>query len=418
MDIASPVTWCPANVVRMDRAAAAPSTRAPTWAERAWVRSLLGVGQHGHSAYAIAVTVGGIALALATIGPVGTSGAPLAVAALLGVNCVLLTTRALGSGRVSSPVRTAFLWSGVVASVALLAVARTGAVTLFGFFVAGQAGFWLPPSRAVPIALACSSASAGVLLLGWGGGDRAASWLGGAATGLAVLAGLFIRSRQQLLLAALKAAESAERAARSETREAILAERGRIARDVHDVLAHSLAAVSMQLSFANALLDGGDVARARQLTEAAQNSVRGSLVAAQRSVGSLRAESIPLVETLEAMTRSGAMTAAFEVTGPPRVLGDEISHTMIRTTQESLTNAHKHAFQAAIRVSLAFLERRVELAIVNEAPTVTAPSPPGSGLGLIGMRERAAHIGATLSAGPVLVGTCPGGWRVHLAVPT
>ncbi len=348
-----------------------------------------------------------------SVRPIGASGTSLAVLVLLIVNCALLASRHTPERYVPERMRIGLLYSGALAAAGLIALGRGGTCAIFGFFVAGHAGFRLTQQKASWVALTCSVLCGGVLALGWGGGHWTTPWYVGAATGFSVLLGMVSRSRREAYLALLQAADFAERATQSEAREFVLAERGRIARDVHDVLAHSLAGISMQLNLANALLDRGDIGRAREVTGSAQDLVRDSLMEAQRTVRALRDENLPLVETLRAMAQSGAQAVDVEVEGTVRELATNVSQALIRVAQESLTNAYKHASGAEIRLRLAYQADAVALDVLNGPADTTRPlAVAGSGLGLVGMRERVALVGGALTAGPER----GGGWRVHVTV--
>lgn len=141
----------------------------------------------------------------------------------------------------------------------------------------------------------------------------------------------------------IAASESAERAALAEARTAVLTERGRIARDVHDVLAHSLAGINMQLELADALIDTGDLEKVREANARAHALVKESLKQAQWTVHALREDALPLVESLTAMVESSGHHDALTVTGTDRELPTQVTQNLLRIAQESLTNAARHA---------------------------------------------------------------------------
>lgn len=346
--------------------------------------------------------------------PLGTSGAPLAILILVVANCLLMAMRHVPERIIPENPRTGVLYLSAATSAALLALAHTGPGVAFAYFTAGHAGYRLPPSRSRWVAVACSVLAGGVLLLQLGPGHKFTPWYVGAASGFAVLLGMLNRSRVESYQAALAAADSAERAARAEASEIVLAERGRIARDVHDVLAHSLAGINMQLDLANALLDTGKVDQAREVTGRAQSLVRESLVEAQRTVRALREDALPLVETLRAMLRNGGQGEDVEVEGEVRDVPTKVSQALIRAGQEALTNAHKYAPGMPVRIALRYRTDGVDLDVVNPPADGERPlAEAGSGLGLVGMRERLALVGGTVLAGP----ETDGGWRVSVAVP-
>ncbi|MGO4754309.1 histidine kinase dimerization/phosphoacceptor domain-containing protein, partial [Streptomyces sp. 2MCAF27] len=230
-----------------------------------------------------AVTLLIIVIAFSTVRPVGVSGRGLAVVALLVVNSLALLARHLPP---DVPRRAALVWltAGVVAAAALLEVSNSGSGYLFAYFLVGHAGYRLPLRPALAVA-ALSSLLCGAVFYFYVGPDhQALTWTFGLSTGIPVVAGILGRNRQQAVEARLQAAESAERAARAEARTAVLAERGRIARDVHDVLAHSLAGINMHLELADALMDTGDLEKVRAAHNKAQSLVRESLKQAQWTV--------------------------------------------------------------------------------------------------------------------------------------
>jgi signal transduction histidine kinase len=242
----------------------------------------------------------------------------------------------------------------------------------------------------------------------------------GAFSGITVLVGLSNRAHTEALRSARAAAEQAELASRAEARAEALAERARIARDVHDVLAHSLAGVNMQLEVTDALLESGDIERARQAAQRAQSLVRSGLTEVQRTVGDLREDALPLVETLRSMLGSVSDAGTLTVDGPPRELPVRLAQVIVRCAQEALTNAHKYAPGAQVRMRLEHRPDETVFEVVNSAPPTEGSRPlagAGSGMGLVGMRERLDLVGGTVTAGPIVDGDDAGGWQVRVVIP-
>jgi signal transduction histidine kinase len=218
------------------------------------------------------------------------------------------------------------------------------------------------------------------------------------------------RARQAEDLLAERVRADAER-----DRAAALAERNRLGREIHDVLAHSLGALSVQLEAAGALLDhGGDPDQARQLVHDARQLAIEGLADTRRAVGALRDTPVDLVEQLVPLaSREGAHLV---VTGHTRPLTPGAGLALYRVAQEALTNARKHAPGAAIRVTLAFECERAVLSVHNDhTPDQEARrelGASGGGYGLRGMRERVELAGGRVAAGPAA-----GGWRVEATVP-
>ncbi len=372
-------------------------------------------GQDPRAQWALTVAV--IVSGALTIQPMGVSGRGLVVAVLFVLNCAALLARGLPLGKV--PPRAAVVWLalGILAAAALIGVSRSGTAYLFAFFLSGHIGYRLPARQALVLALACSLLCGGVLYFHVGPGHHLLPWAVGLTTGAPVLIGILNRVQHQAVDAALSAAESAERAARAEAQAAVLTERARIARDVHDVLAHTLAGINMQLELADALLDTGDLEKVRAVNDKAHSLVKESLKQAQWTVHALREDSLPLVETLTAMLESSGHRDTLTVRGTPVEVPARVTQNLLRIAQESLTNAARHAPGGAVRVELAFAASSTALTIRNRHATRTVNAGVGSGMGLIGMRERVALLGGTLIAGPVTEGPDQGGWQVEAVIP-
>ncbi|MEU0298017.1 histidine kinase [Streptomyces sp. NPDC006175] len=361
----------------------------------------------------LAVVVAGIL----TIRPMGLSGRGLAVALLFVINCVALSARHLPESKVSRHLALVWLALGIVAAAALIGVSSSGTSYLFAFFLAGHIGYRLETRPALVLAGICSLLCGGLLYFRLGPGYHELPWAVGLATGVPVLAGIVSRSQRRAVLAAIAAAESAERAARAEATTAVLTERGRIARDVHDVLAHSLAGINMQLELADALIDTGDLDRVREANDKAHSLVRKSLEQAQWTVHALREDSLPLLESLTALLESSGHRDVLTVTGAVREVPVQVTRNLLRIAQEALTNAARHAPGAEVGMTLTFDASSTALRIRNGPATRAANAGIGSGMGLIGMRERVALLGGSLTARPVTEGPDEGGWQVEAVIP-
>ena len=210
---------------------------------------------------------------------------------------------------------------------------------------------------------------------------------------------------------------------RAEQRQvAVLDERTRIAREIHDVLAHSLGALGIQLQAVRALLaEQGDTGRALSLLDQAQRIANDGLAETRRAVHALRADTTGLDQQLAALidTHRGRHHAAvsFRVGGQPRKLSPEATVALIRTAQEALVNAAKHAPRQPVDIGLRYGENEVEMIISNPLPPGspgpgTAFSTVNSGYGLTGMRERLLLINGSLTAA-----AGDGRWTVTAQVP-
>lgn len=186
---------------------------------------------------------------------------------------------------------------------------------------------------------------------------------------------------------------------------AVLGERNRIARELHDTLAQGFTSVSMQLEAVNAKMSMEDDA-AREHLNQARLLVRSSLAEARRSVRDLRSEWLDggdLADALSGMARqltAGAdVRVEVSVTGTTRNLPDAVEKTLLRVGQEALTNAVRHASPASVRVRLDYEEARVRLEVCDDGrgfPAETNGHSRGGGFGLRGMRERVEQAGGTL----------------------
>jgi signal transduction histidine kinase len=236
-------------------------------------------------------------------------------------------------------------------------------------------------------------------------------------------------TRNEFLVRAVSAERTlveTRRAREAETQAATLAERARIARDLHDVLAHSLAAVSVNLQAAEGLLssdtlpqDNPELIKAIECVNRAGSLTRDGLAAAKRAVLALRDDEVPLPDQLASL--AGQFRTAddpavdLDVSGEARPIPPAASVAAYRTAQEALTNARKHAPGQPVTVRLGYDPDQITLSVVNPIPSEHAERPladTGGGFGLVGLRERAALAGGTFEAGPD--GRT---WQVRLRIP-
>jgi signal transduction histidine kinase len=198
-------------------------------------------------------------------------------------------------------------------------------------------------------------------------------------------------------------------------RLATVQERNRVARDIHDGLGHSLTVVQMQVKAARAVLPT-DSAKADAVLEKAQQQAEAALAEVRRSVHALREpRSIPpLPEALQALaeeTSAAGVPARLTVSGAERPLPDETRETLYRAAQEGLTNVRKHARATSADVVLDFSDTAVRVEVRDDGTGSTDGGSPG--FGLLGLRERAAHLGGRLN-----VESAEGrGWTLSMEVP-
>ncbi len=201
---------------------------------------------------------------------------------------------------------------------------------------------------------------------------------------------------------------------------AILAERNRLAREIHDTLAQGLAATSVQLRLARKHLNSVE-ASGRHL-EAAQDLVRGSLEEARKSIWNMRSQALEsgglpgaLQQILRQMAEGLEVKTEFKVSGRVRRLAPVVENNLLRVGQEAITNATKHSSAKRIEVVLAYGEKQFRLGVQDDGLGFDTANPHKSGdaFGLVGMRERAGELNGELK-----IESAPGkGTKVVLTVP-
>ncbi|WP_329138926.1 sensor histidine kinase [Streptomyces sp. NBC_00670] len=202
------------------------------------------------------------------------------------------------------------------------------------------------------------------------------------------------RGQSQRLLAQERAARAAE------AESAALAERARIAREIHDVLAHSLSAQLVHLEAARLLIErGAERERVLERVVAARGMAREGLAETRQALSALRGEVSPVEEFLTELV-TAADGADVTVAGERRPLSAEASQAVRRVAQEALTNVRKHAPGARVHLRLEYAERQVTLDVRDTGGPPGELSGTGGGYGLLGMRERAELLGGSLEAGP------------------
>jgi signal transduction histidine kinase len=249
---------------------------------------------------------------------------------------------------------------------------------------------------------------------------------------LALLLGLFTLAiagqseRRRQMIAELERARAENAALLARAREAaVLEERQRLAREIHDTLAQGLTGVVTQLEAAEAAL-GDRPEAARGHLDTARRLARESLGEARRSVHALRPgplEEGRLVDAIAAVARDWSRTsgvpAAVASVGEPRPLPSETEVTLLRVAQEALANAGRHAGASAVALTLAFGDGEVSLDVTDDGAgfdPAAVPSGSGSGgYGLVAMRERVAALRGSLDVesgpgqGTTVVATVPAG---------
>ncbi|MER7759978.1 sensor histidine kinase [Streptomyces sp. NPDC097619] len=210
------------------------------------------------------------------------------------------------------------------------------------------------------------------------------------------------------------------------SRRALLEERSRIARELHDVVAHHMSVISIQAQVAPYLVTDPPEELKENLAGIRQNALE-ALTELRRVLGVLRSESAedqadqhhpqPTLADLGSLVdnvRAAGLSVAVETAGIRRPLTPGVELSAYRIVQEALSNCLRHAPGSQVEVGIAYGPRDLYLCVANTAPTGPVPASPGAGHGLLGMRERAGMLGGELAAGP----RPNGGYEVSAVLPT
>ena len=347
----------------------------------------------------------------------GGHGEALSVAVGLIVFCGA-TIAAMWLTQAGSAVQLAVLVIAVVSAAALIGLQGNGAAFLGVFPAVCLAALVLP----VRLSALVAGVAAGAVSVAWLANGRAPI-AGIVLNDFGILAffllSLFARrlresnQRAELLLAELEQTRAAQAQA------AALAERQRLAREMHDVLAHSLSGLVLNLETARLLAArGGADSQTGEAIDRAHRLAKTGLEEARRAIGMLRDDALPGPERLAGLAAEfeagTGVPCKVAVTGDSKPdLGTDGRLTFYRVTQEALTNICKHAHADRVEIRLAFEPSGTRLTIEDFDSCRDRPAPAdGAGYGLTGMRERAELLGGTLTAGPT-----GGGFLVELWVP-
>jgi signal transduction histidine kinase len=235
-----------------------------------------------------------------------------------------------------------------------------------------------------------------------------------------------LEQRSQLTRELAANAERARREQEARARSAAAEERTRIARELHDVIAHSVSVMVIQTAAAREVA-AVDRAAARGALAAVQRSGREALLELRRMIGVLRRGDVELagaaapglgqLDLLAQRARAAGLPVELTVNGARRPLPESVDLVAFRIVQEALTNAIKHAGPAHASVTVSFGAQSLELEVSDDGRGPETSSngmgnpPPGQGL--VGMRERLALFGGELATGP----RPGGGFRVHARLP-
>ena len=234
--------------------------------------------------------------------------------------------------------------------------------------------------------------------------------------------GRVVRDRQERALSIEQRAQGLENEQAVRIAAATVEERARIARELHDIVAHSVGVMVIQASGAQKVLDDKPQ-RAREALQSIELTGRQALDELQRVLGILRTDtegesltpqpSLRHLDTLLEQIRQGGLPVEATIEGDVRSLPPGLELAAYRIVQEALTNSLKHAGKAKARLMIRYREHELQLEICDDGQSPKRNAANGSGHGLVGMRERVGLYGGSLAAGP-LPG---GGYSVKAVLP-
>jgi signal transduction histidine kinase len=365
----------------------------------------------------------------------------VAVAALVGVGCSLEVWGPWGSTHLTGP--RAAVFGAYMLAVLALAFRRRVPLASTLVLVAGLTAEWLafgsPEGFGVFVTLVLAGYSVAAnttrvrSLVGLGALTAAAAiwtlrdptqttvhghvselgWM--LPVAIAWLLGAYMRELRER-------ASRAEREREERAAAATASERARIARELHDIVAHNVSLMVVQAEAADEMLERDKPERARTPIRTIEETGRAALTDMRRLLGLLRETDaqpalgpqpgIANLELLLVKMRDAGLPVGLEVEGEPKPLPPGVDLSAYRIVQEALTNALKHADGARARVLVRFTASALELEVVDDGAVTNGAGADG-GHGLVGMRERVALFGGELEAGPAV----DGGYRVRARLP-
>ncbi len=249
--------------------------------------------------------------------------------------------------------------------------------------------------------------------------------LGGVAFVVILLAmsgagGYLVRRLRQLSAANAALRELVEMQSAAATRAAVDEERQRVARELHDILSHSLGVVVLQTGAAEHAWNSDPASAREALLAARATSLEAidqlrTLLSVVRDDPTAERSPIPGIDDLPALaarTTAAGFPVDFQAVGVPRPVPPQIQASLFRVAQEGISNALKHSGSAGCRIRLEYLTDTVVVEVVDGGGSAAAGA--GSRLGLVGVRERAHLFGGNVEAGPIATG----GWRLKVAFPS
>jgi signal transduction histidine kinase len=366
--------------------------------------------------------VAAVVLLLSFLGQVGSgpasdppTPAPTTSAVVLVVlGCLVLVLRR----RYPVGVWAAILVIGVLGVVVQGDVTQTVLAAMVAVYTVAS---WRPWRTAIAVALATAVIYGGAAALVTRQSlltDSTYAFL--AVGGMSVAIGVAVRGQRAILTAAEERARVAEQTREDEAQRRVTEERLRIARELHDVVAHHISVINVQAGVARHLLESQPAAAAEALGHVRDSSavvlsemgtILGLLRTPEDPSSVAPAPGLDQVDALVESVRRSGLDVSWRVSGTPTALGPGTELAAYRLVQESLTNARKHG-SGRVDLAIAYDTHSVRIDVVNA--TRPGAEQGDSGHGLIGMRERVAAVGGTLQAGP----GGGGQFEVHATMPT
>lgn len=367
-----------------------------------------------------------IGLAFVVVGFIGTSGQgnvptadyqpmdALGVALVLGATVPFVFLR-------RAPLAVLIIAGTSVVALSWLAY-NEGVTPIFLYVAAVAVGIRCEPRQTVAGAVFMLGALLALLLVSHTQFDAGAFALNVAIFSSAFLIGVTIRSRRLRIAALEDRGRALEREQEEEARRAVTDERLRIARELHDVVAHSMGVVAIQSDAGERVIDT-DPAKAKVALQAISGVSRSTLAEIRRMLGVLRedddggAPDSPVhgLDELDALAHElggAGVDVTVSVEGTRRELARSLDLNAYRIVQEALTNVLKHSGSAKASVIVRYERDAVRVEVTDDGRGTKASSPPG-GHGIVGMRERAALFGGTLETGA----RADGGFAVAARLP-
>ncbi|WP_256669276.1 sensor histidine kinase [Streptomyces fulvorobeus] len=332
--------------------------------------------------------------------------------------------------------RSASLTALLIAVAALVAdqftVGNLATVVMFTDLVYAAVVYGSPAvARRLPVTSFLVTVGVTIAFLAWF--RTAEALLIGVVAGLVSFApaitGVSVRNHRDAAETARLRADQTALLAEMDRAQAVTAERARMARELHDMVANHLSAIAIHSTAALSIDDPGTSREALGVIR--ENSVQG-LAEMRRLIGLLRdrgtepgpspAPTLASVDVLVEQARSNGATSGLTCTledarGTTGRLPAPVELAAYRIVQESLTNALKHAAPGQVAVRLAHEGDVLSVEVTSEYGSRPGPRAPGSGAGLVGMRERVALLGGTIAAGPGPAADGRTIWRVRAELP-